>query len=126
MISDRVFPSILDYNFTAKVEERFDDIAEGKLPWNAEIKGVCDGFHPDIDKAMNMRMEQCAGERMLGNDQKTGRPVFVKTPIWPTVQIGTGDEEVKPSPASLQKASRCAASLSKSNSKLFEFPRIFR
>lgn len=119
------FPSILDYNFTAKVEERFDDIAEGKLPWNAEIKEFYDGFHPDIDKAMNMRMEHKAGERMLGNDPKTGRPVFVKIGRFgPLVQIGTGDEEVKPQFASLQKGQSMGGITLEEALKLFEFPRI--
>ncbi len=61
------FPDILDYNFTAKVEEKFDDIAEGKLGWSNEISDFYGGFHPEIEKINSMRMERKVGERLLGN-----------------------------------------------------------
>ncbi len=57
------FPDILDYNFTAQVEEKFDRIAEGKLPWHNEIQSFYTGFHPAVDSAMNMRLEHKVGER---------------------------------------------------------------
>ena len=61
----RYFPSILDYDFTARMEEKFDDIAEGNLAWNKEIAMFYELFHPDVDSALNMRLEHKVGERVL-------------------------------------------------------------
>ena len=72
------FPGIMDYNFTANVEQKFDDIAEGKTDWNKWMKTFDKEFEPEVDQVMNARSEHKAGERELGNDPKTGRPVFVK------------------------------------------------
>ena len=72
------FPDILDFNFTAKIEERFDDIAEGQLPWKEEIASFYTGFHPEIERINSMRMEHRVGERELGPDPESGRPVSVK------------------------------------------------
>ena len=84
------FPDILDYNFTARVEEKFDDIAEGKLPWSAEMDDFYKMFHPEVDKAMTMKLEHKVGERVLGTDPKTGEQVSVKIGRFgPLVQIGT-------------------------------------
>ncbi len=118
------FPSILDYHFTAKVEERFDDIAEGKLAWNDEMREFYDNFHPDIDKAMNMRLEHKTGERELGIEPRTGKPVFVKIGRFgPLVQIGSGDDEEKPQFASLQKGQSMSTLTLEEALKLFEYPR---
>lgn len=118
------FPSILDYNFTAKVEEKFDDIAEGRLPWNDEIRTFYDDFHPDIDKALNMRLEHKAGERQLGVDPKTHKPVYVKIGRYgPLVQIGNGDDEEKPQFASLRKGQSLNSITLEEALKLFDFPR---
>ena len=118
------FPSILDYNFTAKVEEKFDDIAEGRLAWSDEIRDFYEGFHPDIDKALNMRMEHKAGERELGIDPRSGKPVFVKIGRFgPLVQIGSGDGEEKPQFASLQKGQSMSTLTLEEALRLFEYPR---
>ncbi|MGM9827282.1 MAG: type I DNA topoisomerase [Muribaculaceae bacterium] len=98
------FPSILDYNFTAQVESKFDRIAEGKLRWESEIGDFYTEFHPDVEKAMNMRLEHKVGERLLGTDPASGQPVSVKIGRFgPLVQIGTNDGDNKPRFASLQK-----------------------
>lgn len=117
------FPEILDYNFTAKVEERFDDIAEGKLPWNSEMRSFYDGFHPRVDTVMNMRMEHKVGERLLGVDSK-GRPVSVKIGRYgPLVQIGEAMGDDKPQFASLLKGQSMATITLDEALRLFEFPR---
>lgn len=91
------FPEIMDYNFTAKVEQEFDKIAEGKAEWNKEMKVFYQGFEPEVEKVMNARSEHKAGERELGIDPATGKPVFVKIGRFgPVVQIGTAGDEDKP------------------------------
>ena len=91
------FPEIMDYNFTAKVEQEFDKIAEGKAEWNKEMKVFYQGFEPEVEKVMNARSEHKAGERELGIDPATGKPVFVKIGRFgPVIQIGTADDEDKP------------------------------
>ena len=91
------FPEIMDYNFTAKVEQEFDKIAEGKAEWNKEMKTFYQGFEPEVEKVMNARSEHKAGERELGADPKSGKPVFVKIGRFgPVVQIGSADDDDKP------------------------------
>ena len=91
------FPSIMDYNFTAKVEQQFDQIADGKEEWTDMMQAFDREFEPTVDKVMNARSEHKAGERKLGDDPKSGHPVFVKIGRYgPVVQIGTADDEEKP------------------------------
>ncbi len=119
------FPAILDYHFTANVEERFDDIAEGKIVWIDEIRNFYDIFHPDVDKALNMRLEHKVGERILGTDPATGKRVSVKIGRFgPLVQIGDGDNDEKPLFASLLKGQSVSSITLEEALKLFEFPRI--
>ncbi|WP_308267630.1 type I DNA topoisomerase [Prevotella sp.] len=91
------FPVIMDYNFTAKVEQEFDQIADGKEEWTDMMRNFDKEFEPTVDKVMNARSEHKAGERKLGDDPKTGHPVFVKIGRYgPVVQIGTADDDEKP------------------------------
>ena len=91
------FPDIMDYNFTAKVEQQFDRIAEGKEEWNTMMKVFDKSFEPTVDKVMNARSEHKAGERQLGKEPETGKPVFVKIGRFgPVVQIGSADDTEKP------------------------------
>ena len=91
------FPDIMDYNFTAKVEQQFDWIAEGKEEWNTMMKVFDKSFEPTVDKVMNARSEHKAGERQLGKEPETGKPVFVKIGRFgPVVQIGSADDTEKP------------------------------
>ena len=96
------FPNIMDYNFTANVEQKFDDIAEGKTDWNSWMKDFDKSFEPEVEKVMNARSEHKAGERELGKDPKSGKPVFVKIGRFgPVVQIGTAEDKDKPQFAQL-------------------------
>ncbi len=91
------FPEIMDYNFTAKVEQQFDRIAEGKEEWGMMMKDFDKSFEPTVDKVMNARSEHKAGERKLGEEPGTGKPVFVKIGRFgPVVQIGSADDNEKP------------------------------
>ena len=95
------FQQILDYNFTAKVEEDFDDIADGKVDWSKMMKDFYKDFHPNVEDVQE-NAERESGERVLGTDPKTGRQVSVRLgKFGPMVQIGTVEEEEKPLFASL-------------------------
>ena len=98
------FKDIMDYNFTAKVEQDFDKIAEGNEKWQSMLKDFYKDFEPTVENTMNARSEHKAGERLLGKDPKSGKPVFVKIGRFgPVVQIGTADDKDKPLFAQLPK-----------------------
>lgn len=89
------FPNILDYSFTAKVEEEFDDIAAGKLQWQDMIKGFYTPFHSNVEDTLQ-NSKRATGERELGVDPVTGKPVFAKIGRFgPMIQIGLGEDEDK-------------------------------
>lgn len=118
------FPDILDYGFTARVEEKFDEIAEGKLPWQAELKNFYGDFHPFIEKVDTMRMEHKVGERVLGEDPATGRRVSVKIGRFgPVVQVGEVSDDEKPLFASLNDGQSIQTITLEEALKLFELPR---
>lgn len=119
------FPNILDYNFTAKVEQDFDAIAQGKQEWTDSIRSFYNIFHPSVDKALNMRLEHKVGERVLGTDPATGKQVSVKIGKYgPVVQLGETDSDQKPQFASLLKDQSVATLTLEQALKLFEFPRV--
>lgn len=95
------FSNILDYNFTAKVEQSFDDIAEGNEEWTHMMKEFYEEFHPQVlDVAKNAERE--VGERILGEDPESGKPVSVRLgKFGPMVQIGSVEDDEKPKFASL-------------------------
>ncbi|SHG24733.1 DNA topoisomerase I [Salegentibacter echinorum] len=95
------FSNILDYNFTARVEQSFDDIAEGNEAWTHMLKEFYEEFHPQVeDVAKNAERE--VGERVLGEDPATGKPVSVRLgKFGPMVQIGSVEDDEKPKFASL-------------------------
>ncbi|MCM1309916.1 MAG: type I DNA topoisomerase [Bacteroides sp.] len=118
------FPDILDYNFTAQVEERFDDIAEGKSEWHDEIGHFYSSFHPEVEKALSIRLDHKVGERLLGTDPASGKPVSVKIGRFgPLVQIGDAEGDEKPQFASLLKGQSISSITLDEALKLFEFPR---
>ena len=118
------FPAIMDYNFTAKVEEKFDDIAEGKLPWKREINEFYTGFHPVIEEVLEQRTEHKAGERVLGTDPASGKPVSVKIGRFgPVAQIGEASDDEKPRFASLLKDQSVATITLEEALELFTLPR---
>ncbi len=91
------FPEIMDYNFTATVEKDFDEIADGKLMWSDLISDFYKDFEPKVDNIIQTKNEHKVGERILGNDPASGKPVSVKIGRFgPIVQIGSATDEEKP------------------------------
>lgn len=95
------FNEILDYGFTAKVEQDFDDIANGAEKWKETLKSFYDNFHPKIED-VEENADRATGERLLGVDPKTGKNVYAKMGRYGAmIQIGENDDEEKPTYASL-------------------------
>ncbi len=89
------FNNVLDYNFTAKVEQDFDEIAEGNVNWTKMMQTFYDEFHPTV-KNVEANAERESGERILGTDPKSGKPVSVRLgKFGPMAQIGAPDDEEK-------------------------------
>ena len=118
------FPGIMDYNFTAKVEQDFDKIAEGKEKWNDMMEHFYKDFEPTVENTLNARQERRVGERELGSDPKSGRPVFVKIGRFgPVVQIGTADDNTKPLFAQIPKDKSMENITLEEALELFKLPR---
>ena len=118
------FKEIMDYNFTAKVELDFDKIASGEEHWKDMVKQFYDGFEPIVEKTINARDEHKAGERQLGTDPKSGRPVFVKIGRFgPVVQIGSADDAEKPLFAQIPSDKSIETITLEETLELFKLPR---
>ncbi|TXN38223.1 type I DNA topoisomerase [Flagellimonas hymeniacidonis] len=117
------FTTILDYNFTAKVEENFDEIASGDEDWQKMMKEFYKDFHPKV-LDVEENAERASGERVLGTDPKSGRQVAARLGRFgPMVQIGTVDEEEKPLFASLLPEQSITTITFEQAMELFELPR---
>ena len=120
----KYFPDIMDYSFTANVEKQFDKIAEGKAKWSAMIKKFYKDFDPVVEKTMNIRAEHKAGERELGVDPKSKRPVFVKIGRYgPIVQIGKAEDTDKPLFSQLPASKSMETITLEEALELFKLPR---
>ena len=118
------FKDIMDYNFTAKVERDFDKIAEGGEKWTTMMKHFYKSFDPNVEKTMNARQEHKAGERQIGIDPKSGRPVFVKIGRFgPVVQIGSAEDNEKPQFAQLPSDKSMETLTMEEAMELFKLPR---
>lgn len=118
------FPEIMDYNFTAEVEKEFDDIAEGKTEWTQVIRKFYEDFEPKVTQSLNSRSEHRVGERLLGQDPKTGEPVMVKIGRFgPVAQIGSTESEKKPRFAQLKKEQSLETITLEEALELFKLPR---
>ena len=118
------FPDILNYNFTAKVEEEFDSIADGENTWNGTIASFYETFHPEVLNASSQHSDNKVGERILGTDPTTGRRVSVKIGRFgPVVQIGTAEDADKPVFASLMEGQTLNNITLEQALKLFALPR---
>ena len=118
------FPMVMDYNFTATAEKRFDEVAEGDKEWTGMIKDFYQEFTPLVDEAMSTKMEHKVGERILGSDPKSGKPVSVKIGRFgPVVQIGTAEDAEKPRFAQMKKGQSMDNITLEEALELFRLPR---
>ena len=119
------FPDIMNYNFTAQVEKEFDDIAEGDKQWKSVISTFYDKFSPAVNSAMTLKNEHKVGERVLGTDPISGKPVSVKIGRYgPIVQIGSAEDEDKPRFAQMKKGQTIETITLDEALELFRLPRI--
>lgn len=117
------FKGILDYNFTAKLEQDFDEVAEGNAKWTKVMKDFYVHFHPNVlDVAANADRE--VGERILGEDPKTGKPVSARLgKFGPMVQIGSVEDDEKPRFASLKPGQTLNSVTYEEAMDLFKLPK---
>ena len=117
-------PDIMSYNFTAMVEKEFDGIADGEKPWDAVIREFYADFAPAVDSAMTQKNEYKVGERVLGTDPVSGKPVTVKIGRYgPIVQIGSAEDEEKPRFAQMKKGQTLENITFEQAMELFKLPR---
>ena len=117
------FSSILDYHFTAKVEQDFDDIAEGNEEWTKMMKDFYSDFHPQV-KHVAENADREVGERVLGEDPETGKPVSVRLgKFGPMVQMGSVEDDEKPKFASLSPDQSLDSVTFEEAMELFQLPK---
>ncbi len=118
------FPDIMNYNFTAQVEKEFDEIADGDKQWKSVISDFYDKFSPAVNSVMTLKNEHKVGERVLGTDPVSGKPVSVKIGRYgPIVQIGSAEDEDKPRFAQMKKGQTIESITLDEALELFRLPR---
>ncbi|MBP5712279.1 MAG: type I DNA topoisomerase [Prevotella sp.] len=118
------FPDIMDYHFTANIEEEFDSIAAGKSEWEKVIKDFYKDFEPEVEGVLKSRSEHKAGEREIGIDPKSGRPIYAKIGRFgPVIQIGDADDSVKPQFAQIPADKSMETITVEEALELFKLPR---
>ena len=118
------FPQIMDFNFTASVEKEFDEVAEGAVQWTDMMERFYKHFHPLVEQTLATKTAHKVGERMLGNDPKSGKPVSVKIGRFgPIVQIGSNEDDEKPKFARINKEHSIETITLEEALELFKLPR---
>jgi DNA topoisomerase-1 len=122
----KYFPSIVDYDFTARVEQDFDNIADGKQEWNVMIKEFYKGFHPLVESSADISRAEVAQARLIGDDPKSGLPIYARFGRYgPMLQRGdTDDEEKKPDFAPLKAGSTIDTVTLEQALEMFQLPRL--
>ncbi len=117
------FKKVMDYGFTAKIEEEFDHIAQGKQEWHKMIDGFYHPFHKNVEHTLE-HAERAKGERMLGEDPESGKPVVARLGRFgPMVQIGGTEDEEKPRFAKLRPNQSIETISFEEAMELFKLPR---
>lgn len=118
------FGEVLDFQFTAKVEQEFDQIAEGNQAWQQMLTDFYQKFHPKVEEAESLSREEAGQARLLGQDPKTGKPLLVKIGRFgPFVQLGDGENDEKPTFASLRPGQKMDTIKLEEALELFKLPR---
>ncbi|MEO8853813.1 MAG: DNA topoisomerase, partial [Ginsengibacter sp.] len=116
------FDKVMDYSFTANIEEEFDKIAEGDLQWNKMVGEFYKPFHESVEHTLE-NADRAKGERELGKDPATGKPVFARMGRYgPMVQIGNAEDEEKPRFAKLKATQSIETILLDEAMDLFKLP----
>ena len=119
------FPNIVDYNFTARVEEEFDTIAEGKTAWSGAIGDFYQRFHPEVERATHERPAQRVGQRILGVQPSTRLQVSVSIGRYgPMAQLGTAEDARSPALLRCRRGSRLRRLPSKKPLRSLTYRRI--
>lgn len=126
MFLTKHFADIVDYAFTANVEKEFDEIEAGNTQWNTMIKNFYGDFHKNVEHKMEtVDRSEAINERVLGNDPKSGKPLSVRVGRFGAyVQIGTKDDEEKPTFASLKPGQKMDTINFEEALDLFNLPRV--
>jgi DNA topoisomerase I len=118
------FPNVIDFNFTAKVEKEFDEIALGQIKWNKMIEKFYTKFHKTVEDADSIQRAEVNSARLLGTDPKSGKNVYARLARFgPVIQIGESDAEQKPQYANLKKGQMMETISIDEALDLFQLPR---
>jgi DNA topoisomerase-1 len=118
------FGNVVDYDFTAKVEDEFDQIEDGKQRWNAMIADFYGPFHKTVEQAENISRQEASQARELGTDPATGKPVIARWGRYgPMVQLGSAEDEEKPRFAALPAGQKLDDATLEEALELFKLPR---
>jgi len=116
------FTKVMDYSFTANIEEEFDEIAEGKMKWSTMVSDFYGPFHSGVEHTLE-NAERAVGERLLGTDTETGKPIIARMGKYgPMVQIGSQDDEEKPRFAKLKSSQSIETITADEALELFKLP----
>ncbi|SHN77270.1 type I DNA topoisomerase [Chitinophaga sp. CF418] len=120
---NQYFGSVMDYGFTAKIEGEFDEVAHGKKIWNKMLNDFYTPFHKDVENTLE-KAERVKGERQLGTDAETGKPIVARMGRYgPMIQIGKAEDEEKPKFAKMKSTQSIETITLEEAMELFKLPR---
>jgi DNA topoisomerase-1 len=120
---NQYFGSVMDYGFTARIEEEFDEVAHGKKVWNKMLNEFYTPFHKDVENTLE-NAERVKGERQLGTDEASGKPIVARMGRYgPMIQIGKAEDEEKPKFAKMKSTQSIETITLEEAMELFRLPR---
>jgi DNA topoisomerase-1 len=119
------FPNIVDYDFTARVEEDFDKIADGKEDWTKALAAFYKDFHPLVEKSADISRQEVSQARLIGNDPKNNRPIYSRFGRYgPMLQRGEAEDDTKPDFAPLPTGTTIDTVNLEQALEMFKLPRV--